>query len=256
MIWLRSFIFACSFYSFTALWCTLLIPLLLFEKSKMQRAVHIYMCSIYFLERTILGLDFEIRGIENLPKQGPYLIASKHQSAYETLKLHILFGNPAIILKKELLSIPLWGPIAKKIGSIAIDRSSGEKAMQSIIDGVLDMKEQQRPVVIFPQGTRVALGTPIEKKPYKPGIYKMYAASDLPIIPLAINCGLFWPKKGFLKKPGIATFEFLPPIEPGLSKEDVMNKLSHDIEKHSDQLLQEAMNKYGYRYDVPEEKTA
>ena len=256
MIWIRSFIFSCLFYLYTVFWCVLLTPLLLFDRSIMIKAVQTYMRCIYIFEKAILNLDFEIRGQEHLPSHGSYIIASKHQSAYETLKLHILFGDPAIVLKKELTDIPLWGQITKKIDGIAIDRKSGEKSMQSITDSVIRMKEQERPIVIFPQGTRVPLGTPVEKKPYKSGIYKMYTASDLPVIPLAINSGLFWPKKGFLKKPGIATFEFLPPIKPGLSKTELMSKLTTDIETHSDLLLQEAVKKYGYKYTSPEDSTS
>ncbi len=131
-----------------------IIPFVYCSRKTTLRISHIFNNGVYYIEKYVLGLDYEVRGLEYMPKEGSYLIAAKHQSAYETMKLHRLFGDPSIILKKELLSIPIWGKFLGKLDIIAIDRSNGESAISSIIDGAHRMKEQGRPIVIFPQGTR------------------------------------------------------------------------------------------------------
>jgi len=202
--------------------------------------VHLFVRKVYFLERFILGLDYEVRGQENLPQDGSFIIAAKHQSAYETLKLHMLFKDPAVILKKELLSIPLWGMYLKKSDPIAIDRSTPDTAIQSIQDGARRMKEQGRPIIIFPQGTRVHVGQTTKQKPYKVGIARIQEATDLPIIPMALNTGLFWPRSGWLKSPGCVIFEFLKPIKPGLERQKLMVKIEKNTEESSTSLMNEA----------------
>ena len=164
--------------------------------------VHGFAFTTAILEKYILGLTYEVRGQEHLPEQGSYIIAAKHQSSYETFKLHTLFGDPAIVLKKELLRIPLWGMYLKKSDVIAIDRSSPKTAIKSIKDGAQHVKEQGRPIIIFPQGTRVSIDTTAQEKPYKIGIMRLQEATNLPIIPMAINTGYFQPKHKWCKKPG------------------------------------------------------
>ena len=237
MIFLRSLIFNILFYGMTAIACILCIPTLLLPRAGILTIVRLYVGTTHLLEKYILGLDFEIRGKEHLPKEGPYIVAAKHQSAYETLKLHHLFKDPTIVLKKELLSIPIFGLFLKKIDVIAIDRSSREEAVKTLIGETQRMKEQNRPIVIFPQGTRVGIDVTPDKKPYKGGVVKMYKATDLPVIPLALNTGKFWPRNSFIKKSGTVVFEFLPPVEPGLPEDEVMDRLEKEIETHSNALL-------------------
>ena len=222
MVWLRSILFNIAFYGFSTLYCLLIIPFVIFPRPVILMISRLYVGTVYQLEKYILGLDYEVRGLEYLPEKGPYLVAAKHQSAYETMKLQALFGDPAIILKKELLRIPIWGWFLARHDIIAIDRKNREEAMSSVVDGALRMKNQGRPLVIFPQGTRVRVDATAKDKHYKGGIIKMYKATNLPIIPMALNSGLFWGRNAFLKRPGTVIFEFLPPIEPGLPEKKVM----------------------------------
>lgn len=200
--------------------------------------VHTFVFINHFLERSILGLDFEVRGHENLP-EGACIIAAKHQSAYETTKLHILLEDPAIILKKELLKIPLWGLYLAKSDVIAIDRSSPKAAIESIQKGALRMKEQGRQIVIFPQGTRVATHVTAKDRPYKIGVVRVQEATNLPIIPLAMNSGVFWPRNSWFKKPGKIVFEFLPPVQPGNDAGKTLSALQDKLENRSDRLMEE-----------------
>lgn len=249
--WIRATLFNIVFWAWAVLVCVTIIPLVYCSRKTTLRISHIFNNGVYYIEKYVLGLDYEVRGLEYLPKEGPYLIAAKHQSAYETMKLHRLFGDPSIILKKELLSIPIWGKFLGKLDIIAIDRSNGESAMTSIVDGALRMKEQKRPIVIFPQGTRVATDATTAKKPYKGGIMKMYKATGLPIIPLAVNSGMFWPRNAYLKRPGKVTFEFLPPIEPGLDDKKVMKALEERLEEASIRLMEEAKERNPLLRDIP-----
>lgn len=196
-----------------------------------------YFTYVDWCERKILNLQLEMRGLENLPKDGAYIIAAKHQSAYETIKLALVIDDPAIVLKEELTKIPLWGWYTVKIGMISIDRGSALQAMRSIIRGAERVKKEGRPIIIFPQGTRVPPG---ERRPYRMGLAKLYKEAELPIVPLALNSGVFWGKNSFIKKPGTVVFEFLPPIPPGRKPTDAMKELQEVLEERSDKLVIEA----------------
>ncbi|MFP4314329.1 MAG: 1-acyl-sn-glycerol-3-phosphate acyltransferase [Alphaproteobacteria bacterium] len=238
--WLRSTIFNLCFYFITALACIVLLPTLLMPRRFFIAIVHGWTWFVFQLEKLILGLTFEVRGVEHIPKHSSFIVAAKHQSAYETLKLHMLFGDPAIILKQELLKIPFWGLYLKKIDPIAIDRSNKETAIASIQQGSIAVKDQNRPIVIFPQGTRVHIDHKTSEKPYRIGVARIQEATNLPIVPMALNTGYFWPRSGWCKHPGRVIFEFLPAINHGMSREEIMQKLELDIEKHSSALLMEA----------------
>lgn len=238
---LRSILFNILFYGvWTPVICISMAPCLLLPRGFTVWVADFYQDGTYFLEKYILNLTYEVRGLEYRPARGePYLAACKHYSAYETLKLYPLFGDPTIVLKRELLSLPLFGWFLKKLDVIAIDRGNRETAMSSLISGAQHMKEEKRPIVIFPQGTRVKVGASTKEKPYKGGIIKLYAATNLPILPLATNSGLYWPRNSFWKKSGKVIFEFLPPIEPGLPGADVMKILEERIESASNRLIEE-----------------
>ncbi len=239
--YIRSLLYNLSFFGLTGIACFLCLPALLLPRKLAMGVVAGFVHTNAFLEKYILGLTYELRGIENLPKNGAFIIAAKHQSAFETMKLHIIFKDPAVILKQELLNIPIWGWYLAKSDVIAIDRSSKKAAVKSIQDGALRMKEQGRPIVIFPQGTRVAIGTTSAQKPYKIGVVRVQETTELPIIPMAMNAGVFWPRNAFWKSSGTVIFEFLPQIPAGMESAALLKKLEHDIEDKSNQLMKEAL---------------
>lgn len=237
---LRSTIFNICFFGMTIILAIVALPATAMKRRHAMAVAMMWVTVIYWLERNILKLDYEVRGLEHFPAGQACLIAAKHQSSYETFKLHRILGDPAIVLKRELLRIPLWGRFLKKIDPIAIDRSNREQAMKSLLSGLQHVKEQNRPVVIFPQGTRVKWTDSTAKRPYKGGVAKMQQASNLPIIPLALNTGLFWPKMSWIKKPGTVIFEFQPPIMPGGSLGETMQKVETAVETATARLVAES----------------
>lgn len=240
---IRALLFNVCFYGLTAIMCVLLIPFLILPRTWLINAVRFYEIMVLWIETHVLGLKLEIRGLENLPKERPYIVAAKHYSAYETIKLYYLFRTPAIILKRELTWIPIWGSLALKAGNIAINRSKGKNAMQQMREKSEKIFENKQVLVIFPQGTRVSVDDTPETKPYKFGTARLYDTFKLPVVPMALNTGLFWSRNAFLKKPGTVVFEFLPVIEPGLDQDVFIKKLQDDIETASTKLVQESLNK-------------
>lgn len=236
MIYLRSLLFHLCFFAWTALWAILLLWTFFIPRRAMVWVITQFFRSYMLFERGIVGLRYEVKGWENLPP-GPCIIAMKHQSAYETLKLHHLFGDVAIILKRELMFIPFWGWYQAKSGVIPVDRGAKGVAMRSMLLGARKVAAQGRRIVIFPQGTRIAPGA---RRPYKTGVAVMYEELGLPIVPVALNAGVFWPRHGFLIHPGTVTFEILPPILPGLPREEALRQLEEQLEAASDHLVQQA----------------
>lgn len=242
----RSTLFNLCYYLLIAISCIILLPTLLLPRKVFLTVVHYFVHTTALLERWILGLTYEIRGTENLPKDGAYIVAAKHQSAFETTKLHILFKDPAIVLKKELLSIPLWGKYLAKSDVIAIDRSTPKIAIESMQSEAKRVAAQNREIIVFPQGTRVAPETSANDRPYKVGIVRIQEATELPIIPMALNSGYYYPRNAWIKKPGTVVFEFLPPIQhtPGKIPDDTLKPLQMNTEEASSKLLQEAQEKH------------
>lgn len=240
MIFLRSTLFHIFFFLVTGIACILFLPGLLIPRRHAMHIVRIFVQSVYLLERIFLRLDYEVRGLENVPESGSFIVAAKHQSSYETFKLHILFVDPSVILKKELLRIPLWGQFLAKSDPIAIDRSSKDSAQQ-IVTGAKRMQQQGRPIIIFPQGTRVYCWQTPEDKPYKSGAARMQDATGLTIVPLALNTGIFSPRNSWLKWPGKVVFEFLPPIPAGQNISDVTKQIEILLETESQKLEFEAL---------------
>ncbi len=247
----RSLLFYILFYSFTAFVCTALAPVLFLSRKSILAVTNFHLDTVALIEKYVLNLTYEVRGKEFLPDHGTYIVAAKHQSAYETLKLHQLFGDPTIVLKQELMNIPVFGIFLRKLDVIAIKRGNRDQSITAIIEGAKRMSKNNRPIVIFPQGTRVGVNETTKDKPYKGGILKMYNNTDLSIIPMALNSGLFWGRNRFLKKPGKVIFEFLPPIKSGVPNKEVMKMLEDKLEGHSIALMQEAKDKYPYLKSIP-----
>lgn len=234
MILLRSLLFNVAFYGWTAIICIGLLATLPFPRPVLMRFIRGYLRSVAWLERVLAGLDYEVRGIENIPAHGSYIVAAKHQSAWETMKLHALFGDPAVVLKRELMTIPLWGRLAAKAEMIPVDRGAGGRALASMIKNAIPVIEQERPIVIFPQGTRTAPGA---YKSYRIGVGILYDRLELPILPVALNSGLYWGRNSFIKRPGRIVVEILPPIMPGLDRSTVMQELETRLEEATDRLV-------------------
>ena len=188
---------------------------------------------IVVILRLILNTKVIFHGVENLKKEENFFVASAHQSMFETFALQIPLDGPIFILKKELLSIPLFGWYLRKIGAIAIVRETTTKENLNFFDKVRErIKKSKRPLLIFPQGTRVKLD---EQPSFKKGVGRIYKAIDLPCIPVALNTGKVWPKNSFMKYPGDIHISFLEPIMPGKDSEeftkDIENKIYTEIRK-------------------------
>lgn len=241
MLILRSLAFNIFYFGFTILCLVFLMWLLLTPRKYVIAWVCWYLRVIYRMERLLLGLDYRVVGQENVPPY-PFLVAAKHQSLWETMKLHLLFDDPAVILKRELMHVPVWGWFAKKTKMIAVDRGARGKAIASMIDGGRETIADGRPIVIFPQGTRVG---PDSYKPYKVGIFALYDALDVPVLPVALNSGVFWQRRAFRKHPGTITVEMLPAIKPGLDRETFLHQLEETLETASKRLVAEARRDIG-----------
>ena len=238
MTFIRSFIFQCIFMTVNIILCVGLVWILILPKRWAYKILYVcYFNFVYQLEKWILGLDYTVTGMENLPQSGSYIVAMKHQSAYETLKLYRIFGDIRAIVKRELLWLPFWGWYAARMGMIGVDRGKGKTALDSMIANAKPVIDGGIPIVIYPQGTRVSTITSPEQKPYKYGAARLYAHYNIPIVPVALNSGKFWPRKSFLIKRGTVEFKILPPIAPGLGMDEAHRQMSHAIETESRKLL-------------------
>ena len=182
---------------------------------------------VVFVVKIFLNTKVEFKGIENIPKTVKYFVASAHQSMFETFALQSVLDYPVFILKKELLKIPLLGLYLKKIKSIEIVRDTTTKDNLNFFDKVATIiKNEKRPLLIFPQGTRVKVD---DKVPFKKGVGRIYEALNISCVPVALNSGRVWPKHGIIKHTGKITVSFLKPIEPGLNREDFIKNLETKI---------------------------
>jgi len=182
---------------------------------------------VVFIVRVLLNTKVEFKGLENIPKNEKYFVASAHQSMFETFALQSVLDYPVFILKKELLKIPLFGTYLKKIKSIEIIRDTTTKDNLNFFEKVASViKNENRPLLIFPQGTRVKTDVIV---PFKKGVGRIYEALNIACVPIALNSGNVWPKKGIIKYPGKITVSFLESIKPGLNRDDFIKKLEIKI---------------------------
>ena len=236
MTQIRSFIYLVFTYGLMAVMGLIGAPLLLGPRSWARGYLRIYLAIIWFALRWICGVRFEVRGREHLPEGGA-LIASKHQSMWETLAFWGILPDPAIILKKSLVFMPFFGWFAVRLGNISIDRKGGAKALRKMLRDAAQRGQEGRQVLIFPEGTRVEPG---DNPELKPGIVGLYQSMKVPCVPVALNSGVHLGPYCGLRKPGLIVVEFLPPIEPGLDKAAFMTTLHARISAASDALLSEA----------------
>lgn len=213
MIWLRTALFFTGWVLATFMLGVLALPCLLSQRASWAVARGWAAASLCWL-RLCCGVKTTLLGLEHLP-HAPFLVASKHQSAWDTLVLWRQFKNPSFVLKRELYLIPIFGWYLRRTGQIAIDRKAGRAALQQILQQAQHMVQQKRTIVIFPEGTRVKPG---EEKPFHAGVARLSQALGWPVVPAALNGGCAWPKHTLKKYPGPAMVEFLPPqpafVEP------------------------------------------
>lgn len=232
------------FWLFINAWGTVL-PILYFPvfiiKNSSKLADHgalIWARLSLFALKKFCKIDHKILGLENLPT--PCIIACKHQSMWETIVMHLVCHRPAYSYKQELLHVPFYGWYLTRMTGIKVNRKGGAAALRSIIKQAQHYLKNNHNIVIFPQGTRVSAFASTEKYPYQSGIAALYLSCNVPVVPAALNSGIFWPKHKTLKKSGTITLEFLEPIYPGLSKEEFLQKLEDVTEKRSIELCKEA----------------
>jgi 1-acyl-sn-glycerol-3-phosphate acyltransferase len=230
---LRSLVFVAVFYINTAIFLIFGSWLLLGPRSWAMAGLKAHaLTSIWWL-RLIVGTRLEVRGRENLP-DGPALIASKHQSAWDTFGLVPLTRDPAIVMKEELFAIPLYGWFSRKFEMIGVRRERASVALRHMAADAANRASQGRDIVIFPEGTRRPPGAP---PAYKPGVMLLYESLGLPCVPVALNSGLFWPRRSLIRRPGTIIVEFLPAIPPGLPRREFSALLQGRIETASAKLL-------------------
>jgi 1-acyl-sn-glycerol-3-phosphate acyltransferase len=232
----RSLLFNVLFYVTTTLYVVLGSPLLLGPRRWAMAALANHARFELWLLKTIVGTRLEVRGMEKLPK-GACLVASKHQSAWETFALIPLFRDPAYLMKRELFWIPFHGWFSHKFEMIPVDRDKGPAALRRMLREARKRIADGREIIIFPEGTRRPPGAPPD---YKTGVILLYEALGVPCVPVALNSGLFWPRRSLERRPGTIVVEFLDPIPPGLAKEEFLKRLIDSIETASGRLLQEA----------------
>jgi 1-acyl-sn-glycerol-3-phosphate acyltransferase len=235
MLLLRSLLFAFAFYVTTALFLVGGSWLLLAPRSWAMAGLRTHAIVSVWLLRVIAGTKLEVRGQDKLPK-GAVLVVSKHQSAWDTFGLVPLFRDPAIVLKDELKWIPFYGWFCVKFEHILVRRDKAAVALRAMISDAQSRAAQGREIVIFPEGTRQAPGAAPD---YKPGYVALYEALEIPCVPLALNSGLFWPRRELLRHPGTIVVEFLDPIPPGLPRKEFRALLEARLEEAALRLVAE-----------------
>ena len=233
---LRSILFAGAFYVATALFLLLGSWLLLAPRAWAMQGLKLHGQTCVRLLGLICGTRMEVRGLDNLPA-GACLIVAKHQSAWDTFALVPLFADPAIVLKDELKWIPLYGWFCVKFEHILVRRDRAAVALKQLLADARAKAATGRQIVIFPEGTRRAPGA---EPDYKPGYVALYEGLGLPCVPLALNSGLYWPRRSIMRYPGTIVVELLEPIPPGLPRKEFRLRIEAEIEAASARLIAEA----------------
>ncbi|WP_419906685.1 lysophospholipid acyltransferase family protein [Hoeflea sp.] len=238
MIYLRSALFNAAFYlNLVVQMIIFSIPYFLMRRKAAWVIPKFWVRSNHWLLAKIAGTTHSVEGLENIP-QGGYIIAPKHQSFWDAYGLLPYLDDPFYILKRELTWIPLFGWYVIKMRMVPINRGSREKVMPAVLEKTRQQMANGRQLIIYPEGTRRPVGA---EPDYRYGIARLYAELDVPVMPVAVVAGLFWPRRKFLRYPGNIKVRFLPPIEPGLETEVFMERLIAETEAAVDELLVEAV---------------
>ena len=232
----RSLAFNALFYLNTLVWLIIALPTFILPYRATVRVAQTWGRVNLVLLRVVAGIEFEVRGREKIPR-GAVIVASKHQSAWETFALMTLFDNPAIILKRELQWIPVFGWLTIKARMVPVDRGAGARALTALAERVRIELAAGRQLIVFPEGTRRPPGA---EPRYTRGIVHLYATAGVPCVPIALNSGLFWPRRSLKLRPGTVVVEILDPIAPGLDRETFFERLRSRIETATNRLIEEA----------------
>jgi 1-acyl-sn-glycerol-3-phosphate acyltransferase len=214
MSFVRSLLYALFFYPGSLLYVLAGIAVLPFGKGPVRRVADAWTRFNRLCARFLLGIRTRIEGEVPI---GAVLVASKHQSMFETTEMQVILDTPATVMKSELGRIPLWGRLTRAYGNIPVDRDGGGAALRGLLRAAGDAVAEGRPIVIFPEGTRVAPGV---RPPLEPGFAGLYRALGLPVVPVALDSGRVWPPRSFVKRPGVVTMRFGDPIPPGLPRRE------------------------------------
>ena len=233
---LRSFFFNVGWYAGSLVIALVGAPILLLPRRAVVAWSRFWLRFVLGWLRLTCNLTHRVKGYENLPK-GPAIIASKHQSSWETMSYTLLFDDAAIVLKRELLFIPIVGWAMARAGNVGVHRGEGAAALRGLLRQARAKVAEGRSILIFPEGTRVAVGA---ERPYQVGTAALYRQLGVPVVPVALNSGLFWGRRKFIKWPGVIDVEILPPIAPGLGREEFMATLRERIETATKRLVSEA----------------
>lgn len=239
MVFLRSAAFHILFYVVLVGLMILGLPYAFLPRQKMLDLPKLWGRISLFLLNHVCGLKVEFRGLEHIP-DGGVIIAAKHQSFLETFAMPTRLGDFTYVLKRELLGIPLFGWYLRAAEQLAIDRSKRTSALTQVAKEARRILAQGRQIIIFPEGTRKPVGAAPD---YKAGVALVQAETGAPCVPVALNTGLFWPRRGFARRPGQAVIAFLEPIKPGLEKREFMALLQERIETASTALANEAFTR-------------
>jgi 1-acyl-sn-glycerol-3-phosphate acyltransferase len=210
----RSLLYALVFYPGSVIYVLSGIAVLPLGRGPVRRVADAWTAFNRACARYLLGIRTRIEG--EVPR-GPALVAVKHQSMFETTEVQLILDTPATVMKSELGRIPLWGTLTRVYGILPVDRDGGGAALRKLLRAAGEAVAEGRPIVIFPEGTRVAPG---EQPPLEPGFAGLYRALGLPVIPVALDSGKIWPRRGFVKRPGVVTMRFGDPIPPGLPRKE------------------------------------
>ena len=235
-IFVRSLIYNVLFYVLLVFWILVAIPTFVMPPRAFMAIAKAWATSSIWLMRVVCNTKVDYRGLERIPA-GPLIVASKHQSMWETFALMPFFDWPLFIYKRELGQIPFFGWYLKKSKMIGVDREGGARSLIDMARRATEEVQLGRQLIIFPEGTR----RPVEAPPdYKPGVAQIYAKCGAPCLPVALNSGLFWPRRTFLRYPGTLVVEFLDPLPPGLPRKEFIAAISDAIETATDRIVAEA----------------
>ena len=234
LIFLRSLVYNVLFYLLLAFWIIVAIPTFVLPRPAIVTIAQLWAKSSIWLLGVVCNVKVEYRGLEKIPK-GALIVASKHQSMWETFALLQFFDQPLYILKRELTWIPFFGWYLIRAGMIGVDRRAGGRALLNMARRAGEEVRRGRQLIIFPEGTRRPVDAPPD---YKTGVAQVYVDCGVPCLPVALNSGLFWPRRTFMRYPGTLVIEFLDLLPTGLSRREFIARVSTVIEDATNRLVE------------------